>query len=583
MDTGFVEISTNDNIMVLAGQNESGKSSVLKALRDYENNSFDTESIPFSTNEDVFPIVSCTYLIEDEDNIVELLTNKIIEKLQIQISEQESIFDANKINNIKEFTLTRTLNENKKSVLFIDNNLLNILRNAVLKMKSSDDEEKETPYFIVTDKNLEIITNALWIATPAIVFFDDFCDILPNQINISDLVNKTESVEGYKAVKNLEEIFDIDFASKDLESDAKRRAKEEADNIRISIDFQNDWGQRIHDQNNVKIKFDFQKREGEAGSSSYVNFYVETKDGVPLRPKRRSKGLIWFLSLWLELKAQNSQYGQLILLLDEPDQHLHIRAQKDILKLINNLGDKGNQIFYATHSPYLLETDHLNRINLIINSKKSGTTIEDITTSKINNSNKKDALQPIANAIGLSVSEFSSLDKNNVLLEGVSDFYYFLGMKELLEIDSSYSFIPGVGVRKIDNLISLCIGYGLNWVVIIDDDPRTGGTESQIKYEEIRDYIFDGQDDKTKEKVHVLNGIVGIENMFTYDDLKLIDSTIKDNPDKTKVVGKNRKVLFAKMFFEKVKRGDIKIENLSKTAKENFTNAFEYIKKHLTQ
>ena len=125
----------------------------------------------------------------------------------------------------------------------------------------------------------------------------------------------------------------------------------------LSIDFQKDWGQRIHGENKVVVKYDFQKRDWAAENGSYINFYVETKEGQPLPPKQRSKGLIWFLSLWLELKAQDIEHNDLILLLDEPDQHLHVKAQKDILKLINKLAnkkeEKGDQIIYATHSPYL--------------------------------------------------------------------------------------------------------------------------------------------------------------------------------------------------------------------------------------
>jgi AAA15 family ATPase/GTPase len=39
-DTGVIELSENDNLSIFAGQNESGKSSILKAL-----NAFRTERI----------------------------------------------------------------------------------------------------------------------------------------------------------------------------------------------------------------------------------------------------------------------------------------------------------------------------------------------------------------------------------------------------------------------------------------------------------------------------------------------------------------------------------------------------------
>lgn len=595
IDSDVVKLSDLDNVSVFAGQNESGKSSLLRALYDYERGEFDPDSLPFSTESNPIQSVSCTYKTEDGDDLFELLSEAVIEKYKLQIAEGEIVLDKDKIDKIKEFTLTRTKEGDKKS-LEIDVNTFNLFRSAILDKPSQAvageggqavegetvAEAAKEKYFVIADDGSSEVANLIWIYTPKIVFFDDFCDLLPDRIYISALNDKTTTTKGYKAVKNLEKILDIDLTLKDTETDAVRRTKEDKDNNEISIDFQKDWGQRIHGENKVLVKYNFEKRTGTGEAGSYINFFVETKEGQPLPPKQRSKGLIWFLSLWLELKAQDIEQTDLVLLLDEPDQHLHVKAQKDILKLINKLATteddkKGDQIIYATHSPYLIEVEHLSRIKLILNTEDQGTKIEDITTSKINTEYKRDALQPIADAIGLSVSEFSTLGKRNVLLEGISDFYYFSGMKKILKCAGDYSFVPGIGVRQINNLISLSIGYGLDWVAIIDDDPTVGGTDSKKKFDEIKDFVFDGDEDKTKKKVHILDGIVGIENMFTQDDLKLIDPKVATNSDKVKAVGKKRKVLFSQLFFDKVNSGEITESNISTTAKDNFKKAFDFI------
>ena len=74
----------------------------------------------------------------------------------------------------------------------------------------------------------------------------------------------------------------------------------------------------------------------------------------------------------------------------------------------------------------LIEVDYLSRIKLILNTEKQGTKVEDIVTSKIDTEYKRDALQPIADAIGLSVSEFSTLEKKNTILEEFLTFTIFL-------------------------------------------------------------------------------------------------------------------------------------------------------------
>lgn len=586
-DTGVVQLSERDNVTVLAGQNESGKSSILGALRDYENEDFRDGSAPFSTEESADQVVSCTYKIESSDDLTQLLNDIAIEDHKIEVEDGEVILDANKIKRIREFTITRTKTDGEISIS-IDDTTFKIFCSAILEKDKAPAENavgeaapapiEKVSYFPLSDEDNNTVASIFWRTTPPIVFFDDFCDLLPDRILLSDLKNKKTDARGYKAVRNLEKILGTDFVDKETESDAVRRTKESKENDTITVDFQSDWGQRIHDENKVVVKYNFEKRDGEADKGSYVNFYVETKEGQPLPPQQRSKGLIWFLSLWLELKAQDAEHDNLVLLLDEPDQHLHVKAQKDILKLINRLATKeGDQIIYATHSPYLLEVNHLNRIKLVINNEREGTTVEDVTTSKIDTESKKDALQPIADAIGFHASELSPLGERNALLEGVSDFYYFTAMRDLLKRRKDYNFVPGIGVRKINSLISMCIGYGLPWVAIIDDDPQIGGTDSLRKFEEIKNFVFDGDASKAKEVVHTPSGVVGIENMLTHDDLKLIDPKVTNNADKTISVGAKRKVLFAKTFYEKVKSKEIKEANLSKTCKDKFGKAFDFI------
>jgi len=591
IDSGVVKLSELDNVSVFAGQNESGKSSVLKALYDFERGEFETDSIPFSIDENPIQSISCTYKIEDDDTLAELLPDIIKEEYKLQTTETEKILDENKLGKLTEFTLTRT-KDAEKIETSIDKNSFNLFCASILDkpaqpVEGAEIKEREK-YVVIAENENEKVADIFWQTAPKIIFFDDFCDLLPDKIFLSVLKEKKADSKGYRAVKNLEKILETNFISKDTENDPVRGTKQTKENDSLSVDFQKDWGQRIHGENKVVVKYDYQKRNGDAENGSYINFYVETKEGQPLPPKQRSKGLIWFLSLWLELKAQDIEHTDLILLLDEPDQHLHVKAQKDILKLINKLakkekGKKGDQIIYATHSPYLIEVDFLSRIKLILNTENQGTKIEDIVTSKIDTEYKRDALQPIADAIGLNVSEFSTLGKKNTILEGISDFFYFSGMKKVLNRSGDYHFVPGIGVRQINNLISVSIGYGLDWIAIIDDDPTEGGKDSKKKFDEIKDFAFDGDEDKTKERVNILNGIMGIENMFTHDDLKLIDSSVGKNNDKTKAVGQKRKVLFSKLFFEKVNSGDITANKLSQTAKDNFGRAFDFIDRNFVQ
>jgi len=593
IDSGQIDLSINDNVTIFAGQNESGKSSLLRALYDYEQKNFSADSLPFEEEDITKQAVSVKYIVTDSDSFFRVLNNVVIEDFGIKVESGTEVLDKTKIQTIESFEITVT-NAEKKPIMSIKDNLFEKIRAAVLDAPQEETEPitatetSETTavvaepkkYFVITDTDNAKVANSLFRTTPSVVFFDDFCDLLPDSILVSDLVSENTKAKGYRAVKNFEKIIGADFSSKEAQKDAVRRTREDEENNKLSVDFQKDWGQRIHDENEVIVKYNYEKRNGESGS--YINFYVETKAGQPLSPRQRSKGLIWFLSLWLELNSQSKKHTRLVLLLDEPDQHLHVKAQKDVLLLMNKLAFEGNQVICATHSPYLLEVEFLNRIRLILNQKKEGTIVENITTSKLNTKNRTDALQPVADAIGLHASEFSKMDKKNVLLEGVSDFNYFLAMKSLLKEEGNYSFIPGIGVRKINSLISLCLGYGLKWVTVIDDDNTKGGKDSKTKFDEIKDHVFDGDEESTKKKVHVLSGIAGIENMFTLDDIKLTGLQVtSQSSDNVLAVGQKRKVLCSQLFKEKVDSGDIKLSHLSADAKANFKSAFKFINDNL--
>ena len=131
IDSGVVKLSELDNVSVFAGQNESGKSSILKALYDFERSELEADTIPFSIDANPIQSISCTYKIEDDDNLAELLTGIIKEEFSLQTDEAEKILDENKIGKLKTFTLTRK-KEAEKIQTNIDENSFNIFCAAIL-------------------------------------------------------------------------------------------------------------------------------------------------------------------------------------------------------------------------------------------------------------------------------------------------------------------------------------------------------------------------------------------------------------------------------------------------------------------
>ncbi len=104
-------------------------------------------------------------------------------------------------------------------------------------------------------------------------------------------------------------------------------------------------------------------------------------NGVKFQPKttsQRSDGFKQFISFLLTVSVENHN-GELedtILLIDEPETHLHPPAQinllRELIKITSN--DKNNILFFATHSNYLIDKTNLDR-NYKVSKKENKRTV----------------------------------------------------------------------------------------------------------------------------------------------------------------------------------------------------------------
>lgn len=577
------DILFNDNLFVIAGQNESGKSSILEALRSFENSQStkDTLNFEMEKKEQLIQSISCTYtnLTEDfHDSILTFIAGIFIDSdPNFNTVDPGDIIHEDKIKRIKEFTITKIFDFTSGKLLkkiLIDKNVLNIIKNILkneITYKVNDDTKAFDKKILseLLEKSITTIIGEFLTNSPEIIFFNDFTTLLPDKILLTDLKNK--AADGHKAVMNLEGLLNTTFEKIASKNTPQKISAADSESQIISVNFQKDWQQKIYGTNDVKLKFFI---ENNKSGLPEISFYVETLESQFLEPRKRSKGMIWFLSLWLELKAKED-FENLIFLFDEPGLHLHIKAHNDMLSVFHKLISKGHQIIYSTHSPSLIETDYLHNIGLVINDKTKGTIIEGLTTSRINTTNKRDALQPIAEAMGLDIARnFSIINQRNVLVEGLSDFWYFKGMSKLLKIEKDYEFVPGVGIKhnKMFSLISMCIGYGLDWLLIMDK----GDIPQQI-YDELSKNLFNENDIEAKKKIMILDD--EIENIFAIKDVISIDDSIKEKPGKTSLqhIGRKRKIVFAKLFYQKVMNDEVTKNDIEVSTINVFKKIFKWI------
>lgn len=580
-------VEFNSLIYVLAGQNEAGKSSILEALNAFENDIVDVENLNFEEESkgNLKQTISITYQTSES-------FFKQLEKECISLVDEErrknvpiiGFFDKKKLTNLKEFTLTKTIDfeddNSKEFNIDINNQAFDIIKSAIIGLPQNNEDTLSTivktlsPIVDLTKQKSEIILS-IWKSSPNIIFFDNIADLLPDEIYIDELIKGDAGQKGIKAVQNFEEIIGVNFVSLSKKSPVLKKGNIEKYNNSITATFQKDWKQKIAGENQAEINFEL--TYDETGKEK-VSFYIKSKDGVYLQPRRRSKGLIWFLSLWLELKA-SEKYSNIVFLFDEPGQNLHVKACNDMMQVFKNLSKSSHQIIYSTHSPSLIELDKLHNIGLVLNTEKEGTIVEGLTSSKIDSSFKRDALQPISEAMGLEpLKEFSILSRKNIILEGLSDFWYYNAMAKILNRKNEYKFVPGIGVKssKLYPLISFCIGYGLEWILIMENGENPLATKA-----ELLNYVFFNDENEINEKVKIID-FKEVEDMFSLSDLNLLDSKISLNSKKkpSEIIGK-RKIIFARDFFSMVDKGLITKEKLQDSTIKNFENIFDFIDEKL--
>ena len=346
---------------------------------------------------------------------------------------------------------------------------------------------------------------------------------------------------------------DLDIGKVIAATDTQRRRNLlSAGSAEITGDFRAHWNQDI-----IQLVV-------EADGDSLRFGVEEEAKTVLFKVEQRSKGFQWFLSFYLRLNARKADTN--IILIDEPGLYLHAKAQRDVLEVLQKLSED-SQVIFGTHSPYLIDAGRLDRVRLVLKDDKTGTRIE----SKIHKGADQETLTPIITAIGLDIGRDLRVGaEDNVLLEGISDYYYLQAMHEYLSKAEPYeaSLIPSVGASQIPLLVYLLFGWDLRFVVLLDNDPA-GRRTAKVLSEKLgvgsERIIFVSEE-----------GDYSIEDLFTHDDFNsfVLQDDKNDDPAvaNSKFLKKQKfdKVLLAKQFSDKVRTAEIELS-------QETINAFEEV------
>jgi len=265
------------------------------------------------------------------------------------------------------------------------------------------------------------------------------------------------------------------------------------------------------------LKCDFKhydSKNSEKTGKAYLEFWI-CDGNTHLYPKQRSLGVRWYVSFYLQMRAAEKTSSRKLFLLDEPGANLHAKAQGDVLRLIDKLKSE-IPIVYSTHSPEMIEFEKLFRVRAVQrNGEKEDSPTVVIDAHQLGAASS-DTLSPILAAMGSDMSKQTVIKKNrNVLLEEISGYYYLKAFWKIVGSKEVVHFIAATGVNKLPMLANMFLGWGLDFLVAIDDDRQGREVFAHLKKD-----LFGDSDEIARTRLLRFPGCTSIEEAFSKTDFK---------------------------------------------------------------
>lgn len=569
-------IQIEDDITVLVGMNESGKTSILECLA--KTNYFETdEKFKFNQTLD-YPrkelksinksdenpnAIICRYKLSKQlIDFIEHLLGKGTWQGKDEITVTSSYKDgATLISGVtinfeaflKHFNLSgisENLKNELKSTLTIsefdelltrfpeESEKLELLKKYFFKSSTWNSFIERYVYTILIKRHL-----------PKFIYYDEYYQ-LPSRIVLESFLDEgVELSDDLKTAKALLDLADININDIINTDDFEDFIAElEATEALISDTLFQYWSAN----QDLNIEFKIDKKTATAqrhvntnyGNATTVDTNIvqhvldirvkNSKTRVSLPLQNRSKGFNWFFSflVWFN-KIQADSNSKYILLLDEPGLNLHATAQADLLRFLESLVDK-YQVIYTTHSPFMVETTKLNRVRTVFSDSESSIVSDSIQQKDPN------TLFPLQAALGYDVAQNLFISKKNLLVEGVSDLLYLTTISEYLNannrtgLNEDITIVPTGGLDKVASFISLLRGSKLSIFCLLDSftDQKSQAKFDSLTIQKIISdknikFFHDYLDNRKK---------ADIEDMFTIDEyLQLFNISLSSTHAEIKV------------------------------------------------
>jgi predicted ATPase len=481
-------------VVTIIGENNSGKSNVLAALKAFGSKSFTTNDFPFHNLLDgVEPEISL--FMKDHVNNIKARVKIKGNKQYIDVYENDKLIDFSEENR------TPTMSENSEKLLSWllqdstqqqaqTNHRINApyqqVAGILQKLFSGSsitqrdytklDQNLKNNYLLqlirkefkdaVWGEFLNDVKNGFITATPKnydedkIQYVQDKFNLKPvpriieyldtNKIKRSNTISQVTNgnIQNSQFFEKLYELLE-GHSYEEIKNAYKQFHESGMQRISILTNYSkkvNRAIEKLSNQFNEIYTFNGNHKYGFRLRLDSNNIYLmisENDDDIYL--DSQSTGFRWFFDFFFNVFADKKIEPGDIVILDEPATNLHVSGQIELRKQIKEFGiQTGITFVMSTHSPFLIDPDYLDEVRIV---SKEG--LESRIKNKFTVDDKQDldVMMPIKAALTVNRHILLNPDDTLIFVEGVTDYNYLVMIKKLLGVEN-LTFMPIQGIKR---------------------------------------------------------------------------------------------------------------------------------------
>jgi hypothetical protein len=302
---------------------------------------------------------------------------------------------------------------------------------------------------------------------PRFLYFDAF-SVMPGRVSIPRLQHTPEAElsGGERTALALLRLAGVEAEEFTEDGYEVRRAALEAAANQVSDEVFAYWSQNR--QLAVELDVDFHSPATTAAEQPpFLDIRIRNdRHRVTLNFGERSDGFVWFFS-FLVAFAELRDSDDVILLIDEPGLGLHAAGQADLLRYLHEQLARRHQVVYTTHSPFMVDPQHVHRTRTVEDVDGEGTKVRDGLEGA-----SRQTVQPLQTAVGFELLRPLELGPDTLVVDGPAELVYLEVLSGFLRdtgrtgLDPRWVLVPAGGLDGVAALATL-LGPPLDLSVLL--------------------------------------------------------------------------------------------------------------------